>query len=151
MHKLDEVKARRQTIGTIKCIWKTKRGTLLSLLFWRKLALSRFRLGPSIFLKNRTILLPTYEFHQKHPQRFNTSQPQPRSHVCAVACLIWRFNLILSSCLCFSPNFSYEWTIVSHIVTTIDTLRMVAFVRPHVMKSNLCRKILNTTSTMINK
>ena len=58
-----------------------------------KLALSRFRLGPSIFLKNRTILLPTYEFHQKHPQRFNTSQPQPRSHVCAVACPLWRWEL----------------------------------------------------------
>ena len=36
-------------------------------------------------------------------------------------------------------------------VTTIDNLRMVAFVRPHIMKSKLCREILNTTSTMINK
>ena len=38
MHKLEEVKARRQTIGAIKCIWTTKSGTLLSFLFGRKIS-----------------------------------------------------------------------------------------------------------------
>ena len=70
-------------LGAIKCIWITKSGTLLSFRLGEKLALSRFRLGPSVFLKNRTILLPKYEFHQKRSQRFNTSQPQPHSHMCA--------------------------------------------------------------------
>ena len=40
-----------------------------------------------------TILLPKYEFHQKRSQRFITSQPEPRSHVCAAAFPIWRWEL----------------------------------------------------------
>ena len=51
MHKLEEVKAQRQTIGAIKCIWTTKSSTLLSFLFGRKISLLRFWLGPTISLK----------------------------------------------------------------------------------------------------
>ena len=38
VHKLEEVKARRQTIGAIKCILTTKSGTLLSFLFGKKIS-----------------------------------------------------------------------------------------------------------------
>ena len=46
-----------------------------------------------LIVKNRTILLLTYEFHQKLSQRFNASQPKPRSHVCAVTFPIRRWEL----------------------------------------------------------
>ena len=93
MHKLEEAKAHRRTIGAIKCIWTTKAAHCFPFFLGEKLALLRFRLGPSIFLKNRTILLSTYEFHQKCSPIFNTSQPQPCSHVYAVACPIWCWEL----------------------------------------------------------
>ena len=84
MHKLEEVKARGQTTGGHKMYLNNQKRHTTLLSFWeKKLSLSRFRLGPSVFLKNRTILLPKYEFHQKRSQRFNMSQPQPRSHMCA--------------------------------------------------------------------
>ena len=83
MHKLEEVKAHGQTIGGHKMYLNNQKRHTTPFFLGEKLALSRFRLGPSVFLKNRTILLPKYEFHQKRSQRFNTSQPQPHSHMCA--------------------------------------------------------------------
>ena len=56
MHKLEEVKAKRQTIGAIKCIWTTKRSTLLSFLFGGKISFIEILARTNHFLKNRTKL-----------------------------------------------------------------------------------------------
>ena len=88
VHKLEEAKAHRRTIGAIKCIWTTKAAHCFPFFLGEKLALLRFWLGPSIFLKNWTILLSTYECHQKCSPIFNTSQPQPRSQVYTVANMV---------------------------------------------------------------
>ena len=75
MHKLEEVKAQRQTIGAIKCIWTTKSSTLLSFLFGRKISFIEISARTNHFLKNQTILLLTYGFHQKLSQRLKRVNP----------------------------------------------------------------------------
>ena len=67
MQKL-EVKARWETDGLINVIEQPKAAHCFPFFLEEKLALSRFQLGPSIFHKNRTILLPTSEFHQNRSQ-----------------------------------------------------------------------------------
>ena len=81
MQKLEEVKARRKTIGVINVIEQPKAAHCFPFFVEKKekLALPRFQLRPSIFHINRTILLPTCEFHQSSPQRFRYYDSTPAS------------------------------------------------------------------------
>ena len=84
MQKL-EVKARWETDGVINVIEQPKAAHCFPFFLEEKLALSRFQLGPSIFHKNRTILLPTSEFHQNRSQRVRGHGSVPALYtLCAV-------------------------------------------------------------------
>ena len=70
-----------------------KRHTAFLFFLEEELPLSRFRQGPFISIKIEQFYYPRANFHQNRSQRFNTSQPQPRCHVCAVTNPIWRREL----------------------------------------------------------
>ena len=70
-----------------------KRHTAFLFFLEEELPLSRFRQGSSISIKIEQFYYPRANFHQNCSQRFNTSQPQPRCHVCAVTNPIWRREL----------------------------------------------------------